>query len=405
MLTAKREDLLAACSLAHAAVSNRPLMPTYHDLHLRTDAGPNIYVTGSDTDTTVQARVTPAETTGEQAVCLNAILSACRGEFVRIEVRKTTAVVTCEDPVTSSRHEMTTQPASAYAMAIPATWKHHLVFDRTKLMSSLRDTLVACAKKKVKEEDLPGMQGRVLMGVFFSHADGVLIGSDAKRVAVMPCRPEDTVQEVGPVFSNAIFYKDAAMVVDLLRQSTGEYVNVACDESSMTFGCGNAVLQCRTQAGRYPDKAILGLFPKAFRTTVTWRVADLLSGVRLAEINADDASGRINLSVDANMDSVLSAVDAGKGRTGSVKVRTAGGSGEAVRVDFDAKYARQFLDTLDADEIVTVQFNGPDRPFIFGHPSGGKYAVVPMAQTKAAPAPEPMPKSKRGAVPAWEAAG
>lgn len=404
MFTANREDLLAACTLAHAAVSHRPLMPTYHDLHVRTDAGPTIYVTGSDTEITVQVAVVPISTSGVGAVCLPTkklldILKSSRSQDVTVEVRKNKAVVLTADDIIAAKHEMTTRPVADYGVAVEPDWPHNVVYDRVKLHAALTHTVFAAASRE-------GKFG-VLCGVHFDHAEGLLVGGDGKRVAIQPGRAAQYLNEpAAKVVNSTIHRRHVQAVISMLAAAAEDFVRVAATAREMTFGCGSMVVRCRPMEGEYPLKRILSVFPKTATTTLAWRAGDFLMAIRQAEMRAAGETRRVSLTVSEDMNCMFRSVDQ-DGATASVAAYTAGGSGSPLTIDFDASEVRRMLEMLDADDVVPVTFCGPDRVFVIGHPSGGRYGVVPMAKSSASPAnaPPPAPKGKKYEVPAWEAAG
>ncbi len=268
-----------------------------------------------------------------------------------------------------------------------------LVLPVSALTDGLRGVLFAASTDETKQ---------VLTGVHLTRTEAGLefAATDSHRLAVVQTAaseveersvetesdPPPSPSREGDRGGGSVGREDFEVTIPAralreLKQMLGSLKEGACiqlkvDEGQVVFDLDTRHLRSQKLEGQYPDYR--RLIPQQFSRQITLERKELLRGLELVAVLADQKNNTVKFSLHSDkqeLDLSVETQDVGSAKQ-SMSAQIVG---ESIEIAFNIKYLMDGLKALRANEI-KMQLNEGDRPVIFTPESSIKmtYLVMPV---------------------------
>lgn len=353
-----RDQLINALNDVMKAVSSKTTIQILTGIKIDVTTE-GIYLTGSDSDITIQTFI-PAEENGEeiikvestgsivlQAKMFNEIIRKLPTNEVEIEVK--TGFATDIRSGKSVFHLMGVD-ASEYPQLPEVSANNQFNIPADLLKSIVRETVFAVATSESRP---------VLTGVNWNIQDGELIcvATDSHRLARRKTQLEELPAETTSV---VIPGKSLNELNKILGDSTNP-VQVVLTNQQVLFKTDNMLFFSRLLEGNYPDTS--RLIPEDYKTDLTINGKSLLQAIDRASLLARD--DRNNVVRFETLGGKTVEISSNSPEIGKVQeqIEVTDLQGEELKISFSAKYMMEALKAIDSQDVV-IQFTGAMRPFI-----------------------------------------
>lgn len=353
-----RDQLINALNDVMKAVSSKTTIQILTGIKIDVTTE-GIYLTGSDSDITIQTFI-PAEENGEeiikvestgsivlQAKMFNEIIRKLPTNEVEIEVK--TGFATDIRSGKSVFHLMRVD-ASEYPQLPEVSANNQFNIPADLLKSIVRETVFAVATSESRP---------VLTGVNWNIQDGELIcvATDSHRLARRKTQLEELPAETTSV---VIPGKSLNELNKILGDSTNP-VQVVLTNQQVLFKTDNMLFFSRLLEGNYPDTS--RLIPEDYKTDLTINGKSLLQAIDRASLLARD--DRNNVVRFETLGGKTVEISSNSPEIGKVQeqIEVTDLQGEELKISFSAKYMMEALKAIDSQDVV-IQFTGAMRPFI-----------------------------------------
>lgn len=314
--------------------------------------GDTLYVTGSDQETVMTAKmeITSQDVDGKIAINAKRLMEVVKevSNFpLTFEINDSTGAVDLRFP--GGHFEFMGVDAAEYPqnfetdelsveMAIPAE----------VIQKGLDYTLFAISMETIRP---------MMTGVYWDfHEDSLtFVGSDTHKLV----RYVNTSYQPNRETSFILPGKPAGILRSLLGKETN-MVMVRKDEKSAIFRFGDFRLGCRFVKGTYPNYN--RVIPTDNPNEMTIDRQSLLAGMRRVALFASKASSLVKMSMDAN-EVVLQSQDLDYSTKADERIPCSY-EGNPMSIGFNSSYMMEVLNNLPGESVV-VKLSDPGRPGLF----------------------------------------
>lgn len=314
--------------------------------------GDTLYITGSDQETVMTAKmeITNQDTDGKIAINAKRLMDVVKevSNFpLTFEINNNTGVVDLRFP--GGHFEFMGVDAAEYPqnfetdelsveMAIPAD----------VILCGLDYTLFAISTETIRP---------MMTGVYWDfHEDSItFVGSDTHKLV----RYTNTAYKPNRETSFILPGKPAGILRSLINKETN-MVMVRKDEKSAIFRFGDFRLGCRFVKGTYPNYN--RVIPTDNPNEMTVDRQGLLSGMRRVALFASKASSLVKMSL-ADNEVLLQSQDLDYSTKADERIPCSY-EGNPMSIGFNSSYMMEVLNNLPGDSIV-VKLSDPGRPGLF----------------------------------------
>lgn len=314
--------------------------------------GDTLYITGSDQETVMTAKmeITNQDIDGKIAINAKRLMDVVKevSNFpLTFDINNQTGVVDLSFP--GGHFEFMGVDAAEYPqnfetdelsveMAIPAD----------VILSGLDYTLFAISTETIRP---------MMTGVYWDfHEDSItFVGSDTHKLV----RYTNTAYKPNRETSFILPGKPAGILRSLINKETN-MVMVRKDEKSAIFRFGDFRLGCRFVKGTYPNYN--RVIPTDNPNEMTIDRQGLLSGMRRVSLFASKASSLVKMSL-ADNEVLLQSQDLDYSTKADERIPCSY-EGNPMSIGFNSSYMMEVLNNLPGDSIV-VKLSDPGRPGLF----------------------------------------
>lgn len=353
-----RDQLINALNDVMKAVSSKTTIQILTGIKIDVTTE-GIYLTGSDSDITIQTFI-PAEEDGQEIIDIETtgsiVLQAKMfNEIVRklptneVEIEVTTGFATDIRSGKSVFHLLGVD-ASEYPQLPEVSASDQFVIPADLLKSMIRETVFAVATSESRP---------VLTGVNWNIHNNELIcvATDSHRLARRKATLENLPAETTSV---VIPGKSLNELNKILGDSTNP-IQVVLTNQQVLFKTDNMLFFSRLLEGNYPDTS--RLIPEDYKTDLTINGKSLLQAIDRASLLArDDRNNVVRFETQGNNVVEISSNSPEIGKV-QEQIEVTALTGEELKISFSAKYMMEALKAIDSEEVV-IQFTGAMRPFI-----------------------------------------
>ena len=246
-----------------------------------------------------------------------------------------------------------------------------LVLPVSALTEGLGGVLFAASTDETKQ---------VLTGVYLTRTEDGLefAATDSHRLAVVETvNPEEGEIKVKTDFKVTIPARALRELERMLgSMKERDSIQLEVDEGQVVFNLETRRLTSLKLEGQYPDYR--RLIPKEFSRQIILERKELLKGLELVAVLADQKNNTVKFHLDSDrqeLDLSVETQDVGSAKQSMPAQIT----GENIQIAFNIKYLMDGLKALPT-ETIQMQLNQGDRPVIFT-PLGGikmTYLVMPV---------------------------
>lgn len=386
-----QSTLSSNLSLVSRAVPSRPTHPILANVLLEADEEKGrLDLTGFDLSlgicTSFSATVIESGTLALPAKLLNDIVSRLPESEITISDEPDPEALEDERATlisASGRFKINQEKnVEEYPELPPVEASEYLVLPVSALTDGLRGVLFAASTDETKQ---------VLTGVHLTRTEAGLefAATDSHRLAVVQTpvseveeRSVETESNNGDTGGREDFEVTIpARALRELKQMLGspkesQSIQLKVDEGQVVFDFDTRHLRSQKLEGQYPDYR--RLIPQEFSRQISLDRKELLRGLELVAVLADQKNNTVKFSLDSDKQELNLSVETQD--VGSAKQSmSAQIVGESIEIAFNIKYLMDGLRALPANEI-KMQLNEGDRPVIFT-PLGGikmTYLVMPV---------------------------
>ncbi len=386
-----QSTLSSNLSLVSRAVPSRPTHPILANVLLEADEEKGrLDLTGFDLSlgicTSFSATVIESGTLALPAKLLNDIVSRLPESEITISDEPDPEALEDERATlisASGRFKINQEKnVEEYPEFPPVEASEYLVLPVSALTDGLRGVLFAASTDETKQ---------VLTGVHLTRTEAGLefAATDSHRLAVVQTpvseveeRSVETESNNGDTGGREDFEVTIpARALRELKQMLGspkesQSIQLKVDEGQVVFDFDTRHLRSQKLEGQYPDYR--RLIPQEFSRQISLDRKELLRGLELVAVLADQKNNTVKFSLDSDKQELNLSVETQD--VGSAKQSmSAQIVGESIEIAFNIKYLMDGLRALPANEI-KMQLNEGDRPVIFT-PLGGikmTYLVMPV---------------------------
>ena len=387
-----QSTLSSNLSLVSRAVPSRPTHPILANVLLEADEEKGrLDLTGFDLSlgicTSFSATVIESGTLALPAKLLNDIVSRLPESEITISDEPDPEALEDERATlisASGRFKINQEKnVEEYPEFPPVEASEYLVLPVSALTDGLRGVLFAASTDETKQ---------VLTGVHLTRTEAGLefAATDSHRLAVVQT-PVSEVEERsvetesdpprGSVGREDFEVTIPARALRELKQMLGSpkespSIQLKVDEGQVVFDLDTRHLRSQKLEGQYPDYR--RLIPQEFSRQISLDRKELLRGLELVAVLADQKNNTVKFSLDSDKQELNLSVETQD--VGSAKQSmSAQIVGESIEIAFNIKYLMDGLRSLPANEI-KMQLNEGDRPVIFTPESSIKmtYLVMPV---------------------------
>lgn len=314
--------------------------------------GDALYITGSDQETVMTAKMEITNQDEDGKIAINAkrlmdVVKEVSNFPLTFDINNQTGVVELRFP--GGHFEFMGVDAAEYPqnfetdelsveMAIPAD----------VILSGLDYTLFAISTETIRP---------MMTGVYWDfHEDSItFVGSDTHKLV----RYTNTAYKPNRETSFILPGKPAGILRSLINKETN-MVMVRKDEKSAIFRFGDFRLGCRFVKGTYPNYN--RVIPTDNPNEMTIDRQGLLSGMRRVALFASKASSLVKMSL-ADNEVLLQSQDLDYSTKADEKIPCSY-EGNPMSIGFNSSYMMEVLNNLPGDSIV-VKLSDPGRPGLF----------------------------------------
>lgn len=314
--------------------------------------GDTLYVTGSDQETVMTAKMEITNQDSDGRIAINAkrlieVVKEVSSFPLTFDIKGDTGVVDLRFP--GGHFEFMGVDAAEYPQSFETDeLSVEMKIPSEIIQKGLDYTLFAISTETIRP---------MMTGVYWDfHEDSLtFVGSDTHKLV----RYTNSSYQPNRETSFILPGKPAGILRSLIGKDTDE-VLVRKDEKSAIFSFGDFTLGCRFVKGNYPNYN--RVIPKDNPNEVTVDRQTLLSAMRRVSLFASKASSLVKMSMDEN-EILLQSQDLDYSTKADERVGCSY-EGTPMSIGFNAVYMLEVLNNLPGDSIV-VKLSDPGRPGLF----------------------------------------
>lgn len=369
-----QENFSKGMQLVSRVATTRSSLPILANILLATEKG-QLKLAATDLELGVTTWV-GAKVDDEGTMTLPARLLV---DFVANNPDTTLTITTAgtEATITSDRHTAVLKgmDSSEFPLIPPPGKAVIAAVSSATLKQALGDVLYAAAIDDARP---------VLAGVSFVVKDGLLTlaATDSYRLAerqIALAAPSGKKEKAAAMAStNVALILPARAVAELVRilPDRDERVEIGQSANQLSFVLDGLQVVSRLIEGTFPDYA--QIIPKEATTTLTASRAELIAGVKMADLFARDAAHHVRLAIAPGGEQQGLTILAASSSAGENTARVTGEvTGDAITMAFNAKYLLDALNVLHAEQV-RIECSGVDRPGIFRPVGDSDYLSLVM---------------------------
>lgn len=366
MFAVGRKPFLDACMLASKSVAVRTTMPILQCLAIKVYNDHKLMISGTDLETETNAWVNDEVINAKfgtayvQSNLLIQSLKECIDEEIQATLGKNSLKVACGKSTFVFPLCDAGQVPEPFDTPKDCKWG----YGREELIQVLSRSILASAD----EEGKYAYDKMYLDGRYF-------IGSDGKRTVIQELEPSIDSEKTQKTL---VMPKSVGIIISLLKASHDDIATIAVSDNLIAVSCGKNTVTCRVAAnGRGLPDNMQRIVPTNMPYSTEFVVSDLLRGINQASVVATKEAMRVTLEFKDKALTIKSAHQTGKVES---VVQGYVPEGMDMNIIFDPTYLKEMLRTLDAKEVVKMEFRAPDKLASMDIPFG-KYVIGPITVT------------------------
>jgi DNA polymerase III subunit beta len=371
--TISKADLLKEMNLLQGVVEKKNTIPILSNVLIETSTSSLLSLVATDLDVSLQTEAS-ADVTKFGAVVVQAkkLFDIVRNlpdadihfikednDWVKINCGTSDFKIVGQ----AKEHFPSTPQMESYSVQMPAAALHNLI-SRTIFSITQEESRYA------------------LNGALFAYSDAELqmVATDGHRLAlaaqVNRSEADHSDSPEQGAKTSVIIPKKALNELLKLTAGSEEMVGFANDENHLYFQLGPRKLTTRKLSGQFPNYELV--VPKTNDKTVPLNVERITQAIRQAALMADERSRSVKFEFNDNRLSITSqSADIGDAKV----VIPVDYNGSSVTIGFNAQYLLDFLNNLNAEEIL-FEFKDEQSPALMKPAKDDgydyKYVVMPM---------------------------
>lgn len=314
--------------------------------------GDNLYVTGSDQETVMTAKMEITNQDSDGKIAINAkrlieVVKEVSSFPLTFDIKEDTGVVDLRFP--GGHFEFMGVDAAEYPQSFETDeLSVEMKIPAEVIQKGLDYTLFAISTETIRP---------MMTGVYWDfHENSItFVGSDTHKLVRYTNSSYQPNRETAFILPG----KPAGILRSLLGKETEE-VLVRKDEKSAIFSFGDFRLGCRFVKGNYPNYN--RVIPQDNPNEMTVDRQVLLSAMRRVSLFASKASSLVKMSMNEN-EILLQSQDLDYSTKADERVACSY-EGNPMSIGFNAVYMMEVLNNLPGDSIV-VKLSDPGRPGLF----------------------------------------
>lgn len=343
-------DLVSRLSAVSRCIAGKNAMPVLDNFLFRVE-GSELFITGSDGDTTIVARlpVNDVDGQGSIAIPVKTIMDPLR------ELSQQTLTISINESDLNVKvdyffgsFEFVGCKASEYPVAREVETGANVVhIPAQKLLSGIQHVFFAVGEDELRP---------VMSGIYVAVANESVsfVASDSKRLV----RDVFTIPASGVDGSFILPRKPANIIKGIIGKSN-EDIETVFDAKQIRFSWGDYRVICRQIEGRYPRYE--AIIPKSNKNIVTADRNLLLSALKRISVFSDNATNLVKFSIQPDK-ITISAQDFDFSTSGKEEVKCTY-DGTPMDIGFRASSMVEILNTIVGSDVV-LSFSEPSRPCI-----------------------------------------
>ncbi len=368
--TCNTKDISAAVGAASKVVNAHTTVPILSNVLLTAD-GANISVRATDLELTLE-HAFPAEISESGSVTVPAkLFSGYLGNLppglLELTGTPTRASVKCE----RSNYDFHALPADEYPPLPTAQKGQTFALSAKKFRDGVNSAIFAASSEEAR--------GAVLMGTLLEiEGDSLtMVATDGYRLAKW-----QTTLDEGISGSEKYIVPSRALAEAARNLGSAEKITVSAlgaQNNQLAIAAGTTSIVVRLVDGQYPNYS--QVIPAKFDRSATVNTAQLISGLKRAELVAGDRASMVKLAI-SNSTLILTAnSDVAGNAYEEMEVEQ---TGEDLTIAFNARYLVEILNHVESPQTV-IEFLGPlspaaIRPLESAQGSNHLYVLMPLRQ-------------------------